>query len=165
MTAPRRLAALLPAALVLVMAVTGCSTFERTETPVRDESGAITETTENTDVFALRIGDCILDPGAEEEVTETPTVPCSEPHDFEAFHTADIAAETFPGDEAVSAEADQVCYDAFGTFVGMSYDESVLGFTYYVPTAGSWEAGDREILCLIGDPEARTSGSLAGAAR
>lgn len=168
MTLSRRLAALPIAALAVALVATGCSgsPFSTAQEPVRDESGAITETNESTDVFSLRVGDCLLDAGSmDTEVSEAPTVPCAEAHDFEAYAAQDIEGDAFPGDEAVATQAEQVCYDAFTPFVGMSYEESVLNFNYFVPTASSWEAGDREILCLIYDEAAQTAGSLAGVAR
>lgn len=167
----RRLLALPAAALTVALLATGCSTLNAftgggAAAPVRDESGAIAESNASTDVFAIRVGDCMLYSDSEAtEVTEAPTVPCSEPHDLEAFHAQDIAGDEFPGIDAAQSEADQVCEDAFASFVGLTYDESVLGFNYYVPTAGSWDAGDREILCLIGDPQGQVTGTLAGAAR
>lgn len=168
MTFSRRLAVLPLTALVVALVATGCSgsPFSSAQAPVRDESGAITETNESTDVFALRVGDCLLDAGSmDTEVSETPTVPCAEAHDYEAYEAQDIPGEEFPGDEAVATQAEQVCYDAFTPFVGMSYEESVLNFNYFVPTAASWDAGDREILCLVYDEAAQTTGSLAGVAR
>jgi len=169
--ATRRLLVLPAAALTVALLATGCSTLNAftgggAAAPVRDESGAIAESNESTDVFAIRVGDCMLDSGtADTEVTETPTVPCGEAHDLEAYHAQDIEADEFPGIEAAQTEAEQVCYDAFAPFVGISYEESVLGYNYYVPTQGSWDAGDREILCLIGDPQGQVTGTLAGAAR
>ncbi|MDD7928105.1 septum formation family protein [Microbacterium thalli] len=164
----RRLSVLPLAALTVVLVATGCSgsPFSTAQAPVRDESGSITETNESTDVFAIRVGDCLLDAGTmETEVTEAPTVPCGEPHDFEAYHAQNIEGDEYPGSEGVQTQAEQVCYDAFTAFVGMSYEESVLDFNYYVPTTGSWDAGDREILCMIGDPQGQVTGSLAGVAR
>jgi len=54
----------------------------------------------------------------------------------------------------------------YGSFGGLSYEESVFDFGLLFPMAESWAAGDREILCIISDP-ARTIilGSLAGAGR
>lgn len=165
----RRIVALPIAALAIALVASGCSALSAftgggAAAPVRDESGAITESNESTDVFAIREGDCLLDNGSQAEVTEAPTVPCSDPHDYEAFHAENIAGEDYPGRDAVDAQADQACYNAFSTFVGISYEESVLGYNYYVPTEGSWGAGDREILCLIGDSQGQVTGSLAGAA-
>lgn len=165
----RRIVALPIAAIAIALVASGCSALSAftggAQAPVRDESGAISESNESTDVFAIRVGDCLLDGGSQTEVTEAPTVPCSDAHDFEAFHAENIAGDEFPGAEAVATQAEQVCYDQFSSFAGISYEESVLGFNYYVPTEGSWDAGDREILCLIGDSQGQVTGSLKGAAR
>ncbi|SDQ48758.1 septum formation family protein [Microbacterium sp. cf332] len=166
----RRLLALPAAAIAVALLATGCSTLNAfsggAEAPVRDESGAIAESNESTDVFAIRVGDCMLFSDSDAtEVTEAPTVPCSDPHDLEAFYAEDITGDDFPGIEGAQAQAEQVCADAFSTFVGTAYEESVLDFNYYVPTAGSWDAGDREILCLIGDPQGQVTGTLKAAAR
>ena len=163
-----RLAALAPVVLVSALALSGCgfSLGGSSAAPVRDESGAISESSDNTDVFSLRVGDCLLDDSsAAEEVMEAPTVPCSEPHDYEAYHSVMLTGDAYPGDDVVAADADQACYDAFEPFAAFVYEDSVLDYTFYRPTEGSWEAGDREVLCLIGDMQGQVTGTLAGAAR
>lgn len=48
----------------------------------------------------------------------------------------------------------------------MSYDESVLEMSYLYPTSQTWSLNDdREILCIVADPEGASTGSLPGAAR
>ena len=42
-----------------------------------------------TDVFQLRVGDCLNDPGSD-EVLEVVTVPCADPHDYEVYHHAEL---------------------------------------------------------------------------
>lgn len=61
--------------------------------------------------------------------------------------------------------ADEYCAEAFGRFIGMDCNESELESSMLMPTAGSWTGGDREILCLVGDPAGDTSGTLRGANR
>ncbi len=100
-----------------------------------------------------------------------PRVPCSEPHDSEAFKSILLPDGDFPGNEAVSDAADEACIAAFGEFVGIDYFESTdIDINWYVPTAGSWSNGDREILCLVVEIDAegqliKSTGSLEGAAR
>lgn len=53
----------------------------------------------------------------------------------------------------------------FESFVGMPYDQSALEVTWLEPTEESWEAGDRELVCMITDPAGQTTGSLEGANR
>lgn len=152
----------------------GCavlSSFLPTSAPVRDATGTITEAEEHTDVFALRVGDCLAaDGGPEpfgvdgapegEDVWEAPTVPCSEPHETEIYHAVQLGGEEFPGEDALGLRADDACYAAFTPFVGLEYEESYLDYTLIMPTAQSWSGGDREVLCLIGDPSSLVTGTL-----
>lgn len=162
------------AAATLVLG--GCavlSSFVPAVEPERDASGAVTEGEEHTDVFALRVGDCLAAEGrfewdgtddAElEDVAEAPTVPCSEAHETEIYHAVQLSGDRFPGDEQVGQRADETCHDAFSAFVGLSYEESYLDFTWLVPTEDGWAGGDHEVLCLIGDPSGLVTGSLEGA--
>ena len=68
--------------------------------------------------------------------------------------------------DAIIADADATCIPEFATFVGLAYEESALDYWPMYPTAGSWENGDREVLCIAWDPSgAKLTGTLAGAAR
>ena len=83
----------------------------------------------------------------------------------EAYSSIQVPDGDYPGEDAILAQAEQDCLAAFNTFAGINYDQSTLSFSYYYPTAGSWDNGDREILCLIYEFDVKTTGSLAGAAR
>jgi hypothetical protein len=119
----------------------------------------------DTDVFTIKVGDCLNDSGSGDVVTSVPTVPCAEPHDSEAFKSIIMADGDFPGDDAVQTAAVDGCKPAFDAFIGLAYDSSALDFSYYYPTEESWAQGDREILCLAYDPAGQITGTLAGAAR
>ncbi|PPG05005.1 hypothetical protein C5E06_03790 [Pseudoclavibacter sp. RFBI5] len=164
-------------ALVLLgFGLTGCSAAQEIaesvegemsggESEVRDgETQEVTESGD-LDVFKLAVGDCFNDAGST-TVSEIPVVPCSDPHDYEVYFEVEMAAGEYPGDEAISAQADTDCTAQFATFVGLSYEESSLNFSYLTPTQQSWDgADDRLIQCIIIDDAAQTTGSLAGAAR
>lgn len=136
----------------------------------RDESGQITAGNENTDVFSIRVGDCTNDVDAE-QIAAVPTVPCSEPHDNEAFFAYEVEAEEYPGEEAVLAEAGDRCVSEFDSFVGIPYEESVLDVWPLIPTEATWAEGDREVICFIYalnedfTAPAQSTGTLAGAER
>lgn len=166
-----------PAAVVLLAAaslvLSGCSAVEGLlgpAEPVRDETtGEIVEAAQ-ADAFQLRLGDCLdLDaPEAEEtyEVESVPTVPCTEPHDGEVYALTDVTGETYPGEDALFEEADQYCYDQFTAFVGTVWEDSDLDFTYFYPTAQSWKyLDDREVLCIVTEPDVKVTGTLADAQR
>lgn len=159
---------------ILLVVLAGLAAEEATTGPVPEISvpdGAEPSTpddatTEDTDVFTIAVGDCFNDLPASEQVTSVGVLDCGAPHDYEVYSEATVTdAEAFPGDEAVGAEADAACLAAFETFVGIPWDSSALDFSYVVPTAESWDTGDRLVSCLVFDPEVQTTGSLAGSVR
>lgn len=156
----RALAALTIGAAGLALA--GCSLLPGGN-PTDGETG--TGDGESTDVFTIKVGDCLNDGSAEGEVSEVPVVDCAEPHDSEAYASIIMDDGEFPGDQAVEDQAIADCTTEFNSFVGIDYQASALDFAYYYPTEGSWANGDREILCLIVDPAGQVTGSLEGAAR
>ncbi|MEN9620472.1 MAG: hypothetical protein RL499_665 [Actinomycetota bacterium] len=165
-TSPRRrlLGAFIATAAVAV-AVSGCSLLEPLGTntqPVRDENGAIIEANEQTDAFALVVGDCLNDATTSGEVQTVHTVPCDEPHDSEVYSSQRLGESSYRGDAVVVSEAEALCLEAFEVFVGEPYLDSRFDFSYYYPTEASWSNGDREVLCVIYDPEGPVTGSLKG---
>lgn len=124
-----------------------------------------TGTSTKTDVFTIKVGDCLNDADVGTTVTDVPTIACSEPHDSEAFSSFLMADGIFPGADAVATQAETGCTTDFAKFVGIALDQSELSYSYYFPTVESWKNGDREIVCLVTDPAGRTSGTLQGAAR
>jgi hypothetical protein len=115
-----------------------------------------------TDVFSVKVGDCINTTGGD-EISSIPVVPCDEPHDQEVFDRFEVEGDTFPGDSAIEDERVAYCEgDAFTSFVGLSYEESIYATSGLTPTQSSWDQGDREVLCTIGDPNGQTTGSLEG---
>ena len=121
-----------------------------------------------SDVFTLKVGDCLNDGVTETELSTVPVVPCDEPHDSEVYAAVIMDDEEYPGADATIAFADEQCYEEFEDFVGISYDESIYGFSYLYPSQESWDGGDREILCQISAVDesgnvAKSDKSLEGA--
>ena len=143
----------------------GCSLLGQDE-PERDAAGQVTEATD-AGAFTLRVGDCLepvsWDGGA---TSSFPVIPCAEEHESEIYASMLLDDGEYPGPEAVNAAASEYCASAFAEFVGTPWEQSDLQFAFLVPTAETWEQqGDREVLCLVMDPEALTTGTLEGAAR
>jgi hypothetical protein len=132
----------------------------------RDDTGQISSGG-NLDVTELRTGDCfnLKDEGAE-TVSEVEAKPCSQAHRYEMFHVVDMPEGDFPSDDAITGFIAQECLPAFGGYVGINYDESVLDFVPFTPTSESWDQGDRSIQCAAFDPkDATLTDSLKDAAR
>lgn len=155
-------------AAAAVVLLSGCSAITGLlggDTPVRDADSAEITEGGDLDVFTLALGDCFNDT-AETQVSELPVVPCSDPHDNEVYYEHEMPDGEYPGDEAISAAAEENCAAQFEPFVGIAYDASVFEYNYLTPTTGSWEDyGDRLIQCIVYDPSAQVQGTLQGAAR
>jgi hypothetical protein len=173
---PLLVAALLGAALLGTAMLAGCSSPSAAPQATSNEQGgvAVPSTSASTpsvdgsqqtqDVFSLSVGDCV-DGTAVGEVADVPKVDCAAPHDLEVFYDFALTGDTYPGDSVVSDAAKAGCQAHFDAFVGMAYADSALDFTEFTPTADSWQSGDRTVSCVIGDPNGKTTGTLAGAAR
>jgi hypothetical protein len=152
----RRLAALTTIGLAAV-ALTGCSLI--TSALNGGES----------DVFTLKVGDCLNDGESADEMTTVPVVPCDEPHDSELYAAATMEGDEYPGVDETIDFADEACLDEFEDFVGVSYEESIYGYGIIYPSEDSWAGGDREVLCSIGQADengdiVKLEGSLEGVA-
>lgn len=134
------------AILVLALVATGCGFLN---------SG---------NVFELAVGDCFDDTSsADTELSDVPIVDCTEPHDNEVFFTFELADGDFPGDDAILTEAESRCLPAFEDYVGRDYASSELDIFPITPTSGSWDNGDREVICALYDLELeKLTGSMQG---
>jgi len=105
---------------------------------------------ENQRASSLRVGDCFDDTAAMlsgEEILRVPSVPCSQPHDNEVFHVTDYSGSSY-SIAAIEEFAANVCFGAFGPYVGRSYETSVIDISWFIPTESSWSQGDREVTCI-----------------
>jgi Septum formation len=134
-----------------------------TSAPAQAEE-TVSTVPEDVDVYKLEVGDCFAEV-PEEDVFTVPVVPCSEPHSEEVFAVVSLPEGDFPGDDAINAQADELCIAEFKSFVGLSHEESVLDFSYFYPSEESWLDGDRVVTCTIYDPGEEVTGSLRGAER
>jgi hypothetical protein len=149
---------ILAGAVLLALALGGCAAG------VRDEAGRVTAPA-TTDTFSVRVGDC-LDKLPSESTEELSLLPCTEPHYWEAFATATLAGDDFPGTAAVRNQAEDECTRAFTDFVGVTARKSKLELTILTPTKETWtQANDREVVCLVGSPSGGVTGTLQGAAK
>jgi hypothetical protein len=111
-----------------VLALTGCGIVQdvveqATGGSSPDTASEVSGTGEDTDIFAIAVGDCLNDGDSSGEVQSAPAVACSEPHDSEAYASVMVADGEFPGEETIAAQAENDCYAAFAPFVGTAYEE------------------------------------------
>ncbi len=151
------------AAVLAVAAFGGAGAFD--DNTVRDDTGSIVESG-GLGAYALRIGDCFNFP-EEDLIISLEALPCSQPHDAEAYHAFDQTGTDWPGSEEVSLSSDLGCFDPFEGFVGVAWEFSELDYSYLEPTRESWEEGDdREVTCAITSYDgSKLIGSMRGANR
>ena len=128
----------------------------------RDDSGAIVGEG-NVDAFEVRVGDCFDDTSSFDEISSLPGVPCSGPHDNEAFAVIELTIASYPEGDAMGQLAQETCLQRFESFVGRDYDSSSLDILTMYPTSESWKQSDREVVCAVYDMEAnQLVGSVKG---
>lgn len=123
---------------------------------------------ETIDAYAVKLGDCLVDPGSASTVTKLGRLPCNQPHDVEVFaiyKLSQVVDAPYPGDAQVQQAADDGCGDRFTEFVGVSPNDTTLDYGLFAPTEQTWKTGDREVVCQVFDPDRQTTGSLKGANR
>lgn len=118
---------------------------------IRNEHNEIIESG-GLGAFVIEVRDCLNLPSEVGEVQSVEGVPCSHPHNAQAYAVFDVMGfgDEFPGSAAFQEQAFEGCYDRFEGFVGVPYEESELYIETLEPTEGSWtQLDDREIVCLL----------------
>ena len=118
-----------------------------------------------TSAFSMKVGQCVQLPTGD-NITDLETTDCSALHDAEVFHLTQVTEDERPSDSELEDMGGDACLAAFEGYVGIPYEESELNYTILYPSPGSWEEGDREIICFIisGDgTDTQLSGSMRGA--
>ncbi|QIK63486.1 hypothetical protein G7068_09955 [Leucobacter viscericola] len=140
---------------------------------VNDDSASADDASSNDSssggIFAMpkyAVGDCInTTTNAGGQVTSE-KVDCAGEHDGQVTHVETLPDGDYPGEEAISNQANTVCTgDAFTSFIGIPFTDSTLSGSFMYPQSVSWTVGDRDITCLVHEAEGKTTGSLQGAAR
>ncbi len=117
------------------------------------------------DVFSLEVGQCLEDPGDRAGIDQVEVVPCDAPHDFEVFALVDLPDGPYPGEDQVVERARDACTGRFAAYVGVEEATSALASAFLVPDEDGWEDGDRQVVCLLYEPDQRLDSSMRGAQR
>lgn len=147
--------------MVAFVVLAGCSSLSGT-------LGSSTEPTapQSVNVMDLEVGACLNEPAELSDIEDVTRVPCAEPHDLEAYHSFDLEGDELPDDETLSKRAEDGCLDGpWDDFVGIAYEQSDMYLVTFFPSADSWPDGDREVLCLLKEPNVKLTGTMRGSAR
>lgn len=104
----------------------------------------------SAEVESAEPGDCVEDIGLVIGVGDLDAVDCDEAHGAQVVGVFDHDGDDFPGDAAISEEANEQCAELFEDFVGAPVQETSLTFGAINPTEETWnEADDRETICVV----------------
>jgi hypothetical protein len=143
--------------LVVIIALAGSDEF-------RD--GVRSGFEDAAEAAAMDVGQCLDIPGDPADIDTADDADCATEHVAEVIATEDLTTTSFPGDDAVSAEADEYCGGAFPDYIGSEYEDSSLDLYYGLPTAGTWVFGDRQIVCyVVASDGSQLTGSIADSGR
>ena len=124
----------------------------------RSDNGEIVEAGD-VGVLVLKVGDCVQLPpefksqllGDTSELmgfSSFSAVPCTELHDAELFSIRTLNLSEFPGEDVLFDEFSGPCKDDYATYSGVDYDLSPHIVFPMVPSAVTWEQGDRDLQCF-----------------
>ena len=126
---------------------------------------------EEVSVFNIAIGQCFAaqEGQPQAELSSLNALPCDGPHRQEAYAIVEYAppegvtGDAYPGDATLKDYADAKCAQSFQDYVGISYLDSTLYFTYLLPSARSWqESGDRSVICFATTTGEELSSTVKG---
>ncbi|WP_369171926.1 septum formation family protein [Streptomyces sp. R28] len=158
---PRRsLRGISAAVALLALGAAGCSDVSDAVDSAKDGAKKVAR---QRSVFSLEIGDC-YNPNTKGEGEEVlvEIVPCAEGHTGQVvadFKIDDKAS--YPGDDAISAIADERCPVEAGKFAPDTWAlPKGVAIFYYTPTKESWATGDRAVTCTYNKESGTFTGSL-----
>lgn len=118
---------------------------------------------QSVNVFSLRPGQCFQNPPASQTVlgvTYVTVVPCTTPHNAQAFVEFAATGTGYPGAEALKQQADKGCHARIPGNVQASEIKTTMTLHYLYPLESSWASGHRTITCLIVNSAANLTSSL-----
>ncbi|MER7485581.1 septum formation family protein [Streptomyces sp. NPDC126497] len=159
--APRRpLRGTVAVAALLTIGAVGCSDVSDAVDSAKDGAKKVAR---QRSVFSLETGDCYNPNGKTEgEAYLVEVVPCDEAHEGQVVGEFAIdEGEKYPGDEKVSAIADNRCPLEAQKYAPDTWalPKGVVLFSYS-PTKESWATGDRAVSCTYTAEKGTFKGSL-----
>ncbi len=140
----------------------GSSSGGNSSSPTANPSSSASPGSLSTNVFALHPGQCFQNPPASQTelgVTYVTVVPCTTPHNAQAFVQFTVKGTSWPGADSVKRQADSGCHDRIKGNVQASKIKDSMSLRYLYPLESSWASGHRTITCLIvnSTPDLKTS--------
>jgi Septum formation len=114
-------------------------------------------------VFGLRPGQCVNSaPNGTGVVT---VVSCAKPHDAEVYSDFRMPGSHWPGNAAISAQAQRGCQQRMTAAMKQPYALAGLAQSYIYPSQDAWAAGERTVICELRATQGKLTGSVQAVAR
>lgn len=98
-------------------------------------------------------GDCFDLPYEATTLEEISPADCDTPHTSEVVGVHTLEGDTFPGTDAIETSFEDLCSRSFTVYVGIGYEDSSLSMYYIGPDETTWGFGDRQMLCVVENPD------------
>ncbi len=89
------------------------------------------------DLYTLAVGAC-LDDIPSGFISPSNLVDCAQPHTYEVFGSFFLDDGAFPGDDAIESSAYEGCDAAYPDYVGVTWDQSALAYSFVSPSEETW---------------------------
>jgi hypothetical protein len=156
----RRAAGVLGLAVLLLAACSG------DDGAAEDTAPPPTTTAHAADsLYDLDVGDCFNGLGTDRDL-QVRVRPCARRHQAEVYGAFEVDNRRFPGADVLRRQVATRCAQAFSAYTGEpAGPDTRVAFTEVVPSLRSFEAGDRQALCVaLGLDGSRLTGSIAAVA-
>ena len=113
----------------------------------------------------LKAGDCVR--GEKDTrpkdllLGQADVVACAKPHSAEVFARFSVPGKDYPGEEQVSAAAEDGCLQRFGEYVGQRVESSSLDVYWNYPTDDTW-GQEHDVVCTVPTIAATQTGTVRG---
>jgi hypothetical protein len=108
-------------------------------------------------VFNLQQGDCF---NSDQNGLGVTVRACSTPHDAEVFATFPLAASSWPGVDAVQAQAQDGCSARVASYMNPELVQNALAQESIYPDEQTWQAGVRTVVCAVRSTDGPITGSV-----
>ena len=107
----------------------------------------------------LAVGDCVQKPpggddgGSDLKAVDVTRVSCAKHHWGQVYYLDVLGGADYPGDDAVLAKVEDLCFsDAAAANIVPEHVDQVM-VSYIMPTADSWLADNRDVICFASDEQ------------
>ena len=109
---------------------------------------------------AIDVGQCFdtdsFAPGSAIDLSSARVVDCAGPHQQEVYAITvqpGDAGAPYPGDDVLTAFADDSCLAAFTPYTGLDYRASHYDIANARPDRAAWDGGERRVICALHDAD------------